>query len=135
MIYETRLTIPKNTPATAPVSATMQIHPGLVKQVEITFPPGPAGLAHVYVYYWEHQLWPSNPDSDFAGDDVHLVFPEDIEIVDPPFEFTLYGYNLDDTFPHTPIFRVTMVPFDKDIRSLLAAFALGPRGAATMVEG
>src|SRR5574341_393433 len=120
MIYETRLTIPKNTPATSPQTAVIPVHPGIVKRLEIVFPAGCVGLVHLQVFYWEHQIWPSNPDADFSGDDAHLEFEEDLEIVDLPFEFRVEGWNLDDTYEHTPIVRVLIIPFERDIRNLFS---------------
>lgn len=132
MIYEVKLTLPKNTALTALVSATVSIHPGTVKQVEVVLPKGCVGLVGVRVLYWKHQLWPSNPDSFFTGDDAHLVFPEEIKIVDPPYEFTVEGYNLDDTFAHHPIFRAAVIPFGSDLKDVMRSLftgATGPRVA------
>lgn len=135
MIYETRLTIPKNTPAAAPESAVMPVHPGLLKRVEIVFPAGCVGLVHLRIFYWEHQIYPSNPDSDFSGDDAHLEFDEDMELTGLPFEFRIEGWNLDDTYEHTPIVRMLILPFDRDIRNLFAVFATGPTGPVSSVGG
>lgn len=135
MIYEKRLTIPKNTPQASPVTTTLPIHPGIVERVSVSWPPGPSGLAHVQIWYWERQLWPANPDSDFYGDDEVIDFPEDLEIVDPPFEFTIKGWNLDDTYPHTPIIRLQITPRDKNIRSIFQNLLLGATGPITPVEG
>lgn len=134
MIYEKRLTIPKNTLASAQVSTTFPIHPGVIHQVSVFFPPGTAALAHLTIWLWQRQLWPANPDGDFTGDGELLTFPENLEIVDPPFELTLQGYNLDDTYPHTPIVRVQIDPFEKDLLTMLGALTVGPTGLPTPVE-
>jgi hypothetical protein len=128
MIYEVRLTLPKNTPTTALASTVVSIHPGTVKQVEIVLPKGCVGLVGIRVLYWEHQLWPSNPDSFFTGDDAHLVYPEELRIVDPPYEFTVEGYNLDDTFPHHPIFRAAVIPFGSDLKDVIKTLFTGATG-------
>lgn len=133
MIYEKSLTIPKNTPITAPVTTIVPVHPGIVKQVSVYFPAGCCGLARCCILYWERQVWPSNPDSYFHGDGQNLVFPEDIRLVDLPYEFTLVGWNLDDTFQHTITVRLAISPEDTTMTQLLAQFLTGPTGPVTEV--
>jgi len=135
MIYEQDLTIPANTPESAPATETLFVHPGIVKRVEIFFPPGPSGLAHVRIFYMQFQLWPSNPDSSFRGDDNIISFEEDLELKTAPFEFTLKGWNLDDTYSHTPIVRIGVIPFDRDIRKYLANLSVGATGPKTAYSG
>ena len=135
MIYEKRLTIPKNTAASAPVCATLEIHPGIVKRVDVYFPPGCAALAHVQLFYWERQIWPTNPNSDFTGDGTLLSFPEDLKIVDLPYEIEIRGWNPDDTYPHTPIVRIQMQAEKMTAVELLKVLALGPQGPQTPAEG
>jgi hypothetical protein len=135
MIYEQRITIPKNTPESAPAVETLPVHPGILKQVEVIFPAGCVGLVHLRIYYWEHQLFPANPDSSFSGDDAHLVYEEDLEIRETPLEFSVRGWNLDDTYPHTPIVRILILPFERDIRNIFSAFQLGASGPVTQVGG
>ena len=135
MIYEQRITIPKNTAKAAPVEEVLPVHPGILKQVEVIFPAGCVGLVHLRIFYWGHQLFPSNPDASFTGDDAHLVYEEDLELTGIPFEFTVQGWNLDDTYPHTPIVRMLVLPFERDIRNLFAAFNVGATGPVIRVEG
>lgn len=135
MFYETSLAIPKNTLETAPVETSIPIHPGIALGGEVFFPPGCSALARIRIYYWEHQIAPANPDSYFTGDGAPATpFNLDLEIVDPPFVFTVRGWNLDDTYPHTPIIRLNVVPFEKDVRVLLSSLVqTGPRGAPVPV--
>jgi hypothetical protein len=120
MIYEKRITLPKNTTRAVPVMAEIEIHPGFIRQVEVVFPAGCVGLVGLTLWLWERQLWPVNPDSFFSGDDVHLVIPEDLQIIDPPFVIGVRGWNEDDTFPHRPIVRIQVTPFENDVSTLLA---------------
>ncbi len=134
MIYEKRLTIPKLTLQSAPVSETVEIHPGIVKQVEVYFPPGCAALAHIQIFYWGRQFWPTNPNSDFTGDGTLLSFPEDLVITDPPFELEIKGWNDDDTYSHTPIIRFQMQSEKLTAVDLLKLLTLGPQGPQTPAE-
>jgi hypothetical protein len=109
MFYEFALTIPANTPATSPLEQTVQLSPGTISYVEIQFPRGTVGLVHVRVRRTLHQVWPTNPDGDIAAEGVNVSWSDDYDLSEPPFELTLSGYNLDDSFPHTITFRFQVV--------------------------
>lgn len=131
MFYETQVTLPALTLSTAPVTQILPIAPGIVQQVEVFFPKGCSGLAHLSIWYFQHQLWPSNPDSFFTGDGNPISFSEDLEIVDPPFELELRGWNEDDLYPHVPIVRVQITPQDKSLRNVLSRLLIGPAGPSS----
>lgn len=135
MIYETRLTLPRTTGYVYALRASMPIHPGIIKQVTLEFPAGCAGLVYARVLYWEHQIWPGNPDGTFRGDGVNLVWPEDLEIIDPPYELTLEGWNTDDTFEHTVTLRVQLITRDKDLASLITGLLVGSGGPRVAAGG
>lgn len=130
MYYEASLHIPKNTLPTAPVSVTIPVHPGRVNHVEVFFPPGSAGLANVIITMWGRQVWPTNPDSSFRGDGTPISFDEDLQLIDPPFEFEVVGWNDDDTFYHEPTIRISVLPEDDTLKQLFARLGLGPTGPA-----
>jgi hypothetical protein len=135
MFYELSLTLPANTPESAPVTDTIPVHPGVVKRVEVLFPDGCVGLVHVRLYYYERQLWPSNPDSSFAGDGDKIAFDEDLELTGAPFVFGVEGWNLDDTYQHTPIIRISVIPFERDLGKIIQDAFLGPTGPITPAGG
>lgn len=128
MIYETRCTTPLNTPLEDPLLTVLPVHPGRLQSVSIEFPLGCCGLTGVAIDYWSHQFYPANPDSWFTGDGAVLAFPEDLELVDPPYEFTIRTYNLDDTYPHSPVVRVQIAPFGQTVLDVLKLLAMGPTG-------
>jgi hypothetical protein len=128
MYYETNLTIPPNTPVTAPATRELQITKGVIQHAEVFMPKGAAGLVHGVVYLWERQLWPSNPDGYFTSDGQQIPFDEDLEIVDPPYVLELRGWNDDDTYPHDMILRVQVIPADQLLRNVLTRLGLGPSG-------
>jgi len=135
MYYETILTLPANTLQTDPVRQILPIHPGTIQHVEVLFPPGCAALAHVQVLYWCHQLWPSNPDSFFSGNGYPISYDEDLQIVDPPYELELVGWNEDDTYAHHPILRVQVVPLGGTTNDILSRIFLGAAGPITDAAG
>lgn len=108
MIYAFRLTIPANTLETAPSRETVRLTHGIIHRLEIEFPAGCAGLAHCKILRGLHQVWPTNPDGDFASDDHAIAFDTDYPLTDLPTDLILVGWNVDDTFPHTLTFRIGM---------------------------
>jgi hypothetical protein len=131
MYYETKITIPRNTSRYDPVKVVLPVHPGIVKQVGVFFPDGCSGLAEITISLWGHQLWPANPDGAMRGNNSEIVFPEDFELVDPPFEFIITGWNSDDTYQHEPIIRIQVTPKSDTINQLLGLLSLGPTGDFT----
>lgn len=107
MFYRYSLTVPANTPSTAPIATTMRLSHGIINQIEIGFPPGCAGLVHVSIFHFEHQAWPTNPDNDFAWDDYNVTIRnEAFGLVTRPYNLTLRAWSEDNTFPHTIVCRL-----------------------------
>ena len=101
MFYDYSIAIPANTTKANSVIEICKMTYGIIKHVAIAFPPGPKGLAHLTVYRFEHQVWPSNPDGDFAWDNFTIEFNEEFDLTEKPHVLTLRGWNDDDTYPHT----------------------------------
>lgn len=135
MFYETHPTIPANTAQTAPLDTDVPIHPGIVKRVEIHFPPGCAALVHVQIYHWERQVWPSNPDSSFVGDTFPITWSEDYAIVDPPFVLTVKGWNDDELYPHAPIIRFQIERVQVSVLDRLATAIFGSQPLLPSARG
>ena len=110
MIFVEHLTIPKGTPETAPVSATIPIILGTIKLVSVQFPPGVNALAHVKILWGLYQLFPSNEQGNFSTGGETIVWDEDIEINTEPLQLVMKGWNDDTTYDHTITFRVVMQP-------------------------
>lgn len=107
MFYRYSLTVPADTPATAPVAETMYLCHGIIHQVEIAFPPGCAALVHVAVYRFEHQAWPTNPDEQFAWDDYNIVIrQESFGLVTQPYTLSLRAWSEDEAYAHTVVCRI-----------------------------
>ena len=116
MFYSFDLPIPKNTTARAPVELEVNLTWGVIVEVAIRFPPQNRGLSNVKILEHRHQLWPTNLNEWFYGNDETIKWDEYHELFEMPAIFTLLGYNKDDTYPHTPIIRF-------DILHPLAAMA------------
>lgn len=128
MFYSFDLPIPKNTLASAPEEVEVNLTWGVITEVEIRFPPRCVGLAKVKILERRHQLWPTNLDEWFYGNDETIKWDEYHELFEMPALFTLLGYNEDDTFPHTPIIRFEI------LHPLAAMNKYGIKAMLTSVE-
>lgn len=109
MFYVYTLEVPPNTPKTAPVVTTMYLTNGIVHQVGLSFPPGCAALVHATIYQFEHQVWPTNPDSSFAWDDYTIIMPrQEHRLTSPPYDLSLRAWSEDDFFTHTLTCRLSV---------------------------
>jgi hypothetical protein len=123
MIYMANVTIPANTPSTSPVCQRIQVIRGLVYKIEIMFPPGCAGLAHVVINDGGFQVWPATSGTDFSCDDFTISFDDTYLKTVDPIQFQVYGYNEDETYEHTIQVRIGMVDKDIFIARFLPTFA------------
>jgi len=105
VLYEFDITIPANTAKADWERVDCLLTYGIIRHVEVAFPPGPYGLAHVVIYRFEHQVWPTNPESDFAWDNYTIAFDEEFALDVWPYTMSVRGWNEDDTYQHTVTVR------------------------------
>lgn len=106
MIYVFEITTLKNTLATAKQKTVLKVAQGITYRVEWVFPPGPSGLLHCQISDGLHQVWPTNPDGNIAGDGETISFDDQLAILQPPYELDCFTWNEDDTYPHTMWIRI-----------------------------
>lgn len=112
MYFVYPLTIPAQTTQDDPVIAMMGLCYGTIMRVRVLFPPGPCGLAHMQIYRYEHQLYPTTPGASFAWDDTVIEFTDSYPLLGVPFEVKLLGWNTDDSYPHTIEVHLEVAEFD-----------------------
>lgn len=101
MLYKTDLTIPKKEEVNGTASTSMTLCEGTITRSFILFPSGCAGLAWVQIWLNGHQLIPWERGEWLRGDD-HIIRDESrYPVTGPPRLLTIYGYNEDETYPHT----------------------------------
>jgi len=113
VIYTLDFTIPITATAENPQHSVLQVTKGLVYRVEFQFPAGCAGLAYVAVFDGGFQLWPSTLGEFFHTDNFTIAFDEMYLKSSAPYQLDFYGFNLDETYPHTVYCRIGLA--DKDI--------------------
>lgn len=112
MIYELRLTVPKNTTKAAPVEGTLKVHPGVATRVRVLWPRRTAQLGHAQILYHGVNIWPPYDDQNITGDGAPVEWNEEYEIRDPPYEFTIRAWNDDDTYAHTLTIGIVVLPIE-----------------------
>lgn len=110
MIYETAITIPANTSRTNPQRTDIKLTAGILSRLNVQFPPGCVGLAHISIWWQSHQLYPTNPDADISADDYTVDFEVYFPLDTAPYVLSVRGYNEDDTYDHTITVRFGVLP-------------------------
>lgn len=109
MIYIADITTPANTLQDSPKKTVLQVTKGLVYKLEIAFPPGSRGLLSCYINDGNYQVWPVGYGSVFRGDNSKIVFDDTYLKLLPPYQFSIFTYNLDELYEHNLIFRLGLV--------------------------
>ena len=100
MFYDFSITVPANTPESAPVEQILPLTAGVIQRVSIQFPTGTYALVHVCLFYHEHQVWPTNPDGSFNADGYPLEWDESFPLDVEPFELKAKLWNDADTYDY-----------------------------------
>jgi hypothetical protein len=101
MLFETSLTIPANTQKENPSRVLLPVSEGTVEKVWVRWRWGSANLCGVRMGYNSFQYWPLTLGGWYPSNVESLEFAESKTLVNDPFEITVEGYNLDDTYEHT----------------------------------
>lgn len=106
MIYRFGITTPANTAEANKQKTLLKLCQGVIHQIDITFPAGPAGLLKMHINRGLYQVWPNTASQVFAADDTTISFREHFELNNSPFELEAWTWNLDDTYEHDIIIRI-----------------------------
>ena len=134
MIYTASITTQENTAEADAKRTVLRVGKGLVWRIEVEFPPGCSGLAHLFITDGKYQVFPATPGESFASDGNVIGF-DDLYLKNiPPYEFVITTWNDDQANPHTLQVRLAMasneafmsrympsISWDKFNRSLKAA--------------
>ena len=92
MLFSYAVNVPAGTPANNPVKEDLEIKPGVIKRIEVFFPPGCAAKVNVQIFSGEYQLMPRNEGGVLKGDN-YLAHDEPYyEIYDEPAVLTFKGW-------------------------------------------
>ena len=128
MFFQAEILTPANTPQTSPIVTRLSVYPGITDRIWVGFPRGCYGLAHMQVWHWGWQVWPWTPQTSFHWNDLLFTFEDRYPIYEEPLELVIKTWNLDDFYPHTLPFGVTVEPAppEEELKRLYRALeALG----------
>ena len=127
MPFEYAPAIASNTAKIDAVETVAILHPGTITKFEIEYPKGCAGLVHTEIYHWDVKLWPKNEEGTFTGDDIVIISRPNFELSEAPYELVIKTWNLDDTFQHTPRYRVEVNETQETIGNLIRKLLMAGR--------
>lgn len=110
--YSLVFTVPKNTAEESPYEQRLPVTGGILHQVSVVIPPGHAGLTGVAIDQGLHQIAPTNQNEWFKGDDVPYKYDEYVELPPDTRELVLRGFNTDDTYDHSFVIAVGILPVE-----------------------
>lgn len=87
-------------------SSKLKATKGVIHKIEIVFPSGCVGLVHVQIFIGGHPIAPSNESQTYSGDNDVIEIPEFTELLSDENVLTFKGWNEDDTYDHTVLFRI-----------------------------
>lgn len=114
MDYFLSLTIPPGTSREDEAWTSVLVPPGTITQVRILIPWGVAGLAGVRITANEVQVYPSNMQAYYTGNDTHIVINDRLHLTDDVTDIKVLGYNMDDSYDHTFYVGISLDPDVKE---------------------
>lgn len=110
MIFSTDITIDASTTKASPKEVKLEIDKGVITEFKVRPRSGHKALAHCVIRYHEGQIAPSTENMDLHGDTFPIDWNDHIEVLQPPYELKIVGWNDDDTYPHTFTIFVVVLP-------------------------
>lgn len=108
--FSAQVTVAKNTTAQNAHTETLKIQSGIIHRVYIRIPSGHAGLTGIRLLQGLHQISPTSGSEWWSGDDMAIDYAEFVEVEGSAFELKVEAYNTDDTYAHTFIVAVGVLP-------------------------
>jgi hypothetical protein len=96
------------------VETELKLTEGTITRVQLLHPEGCQGLAYASIWLGGHQLYPSNPETAYHGNDVPVEFEDNYDL-EAPAILKLKTWNLDDTYEHAVYVRITVLRSKIDV--------------------
>ena len=106
--HEVEFNIPVGVTREAPLRREVTLPRGIIEELDVIFPPGPVGLVGVRVFRGLHQVVPARYADWLVGEDITFTHRTPVELLSEPYVVILEGYNEDEVYDHTVIFRFTI---------------------------
>ncbi len=115
MIYKIELTIPADTAKADFIVDTMKLTKGLIKVISVYFPWGCAGLVGIQIIRRTWPLMPLTRGEWLTGNELLHSYNYNYNLSTQPYELIIRGYNLDDSYEHTPFIIIEILKGDRSI--------------------
>lgn len=110
MIYEWSIAVAANTTKANRDRKNITLPQGVIHRVNVIFPTGCAGLAHLIVRDGVSNVYPTNSDDSFNSDNEIIDFRDFFKLPYKRNKLQIYTWNLDDTYAHTITLRLGVLP-------------------------
>lgn len=110
MLYVKEISTPITTYATSPKTTKLRIWKGVIHKIDVLIPAGHAGLAKLQIFIGGHIIMPTNEDGYISGDDTTVPGKFFIDLERDISTAIIKTWNTDDTFAHTFIVRISVLP-------------------------
>ena len=130
MVYSFNISTPANTLSSDPKISIVTLQSGLIYRMETYFPPGPSGLVGVAVFDANVQIYPSNRENWFIGDDVLYGFNDRYMFTTSTEVLMIKTYNEDTYFDHDVIINIGLLVDQAYIDSIIVSTPLDTLTAA-----
>ena len=100
MFYEFVLTVPAGTEQNDPEEKECVLDYGIITMVEVGFMAGCQRYVYLCIDDKLHQVWPTNPDEAFRGENYTIHFTARHPILEPPYMLKLRGWSPDASYDH-----------------------------------
>lgn len=110
MYYAWNILLTKGNTATTLEKTELKLERGTIVRCEVVFPSGCQGLVFCHINHSLHQVYPKNPDHQYAGNGETIIASDEYEIKEEPHQLEFYGWNTDEIYDHTITIRIQVVP-------------------------
>lgn len=84
------------------VSSKVILPPCKIDEIYLEFPNGCAGLVYIWFEYQANKILPVNREDEYRTNDYVIIIKPKWLVVEEDYTLIMKGYNLDDTYAHTP---------------------------------
>lgn len=122
MRFDFDLTIPVGTTQTAPAQLEARLVRGVLKRIEIFFPPGCASLVKTIIRDGLHQIAPANPNGSFNADGSTIQFEMNYRLEASAHLLMCEAWSSLCKYDHVLIYRFDVTPDGEDDNQALLQY-------------
>lgn len=119
------LSVPASTTESDPQELRVRLTVGIIVEVRIGFPDGCADMVHVVIARGLHQVWPTNPDGNYAWNDYSYEFQESYALLGEPLSLKVVAWNEDTANAHRVTVGFNLLPLEPTILARFVQAVLG----------